>query len=135
MLVHGTRDPLVPYDGGMASLWGSVPAASADRRGDGRVLRGPQRDHRRADVDAAAPPARVGPHLGDPDRLPRRRKAVRDPLHGRRRGHVIPNPRKAPRIMGRTTRDLVAAEAVAEFFDLPTPARRDDGRAERTEVR
>jgi polyhydroxybutyrate depolymerase len=25
LLIHGTKDPLVPYDGGMASLWGFRP--------------------------------------------------------------------------------------------------------------
>lgn len=32
--------------------------------------------------------------------------------------HEIPGPGKAPRIMGRTTRRLVAAEAIGEFFGL-----------------
>lgn len=35
-------------------------------------------------------------------------------------GHVIPGPKQAPWILGRTTRDLVAANAVAEFFALST---------------
>lgn len=37
-------------------------------------------------------------------------------IHGG--GHVIPGPRRAPRIMGRTTRRVVAAEAIGEFFGL-----------------
>ncbi|GHF66013.1 polyhydroxybutyrate depolymerase [Amycolatopsis bartoniae] len=31
-------------------------------------------------------------------------------------GHVIPGPGKAPRVLGRNTRDLVTAEAVTEFL-------------------
>jgi polyhydroxybutyrate depolymerase len=33
-------------------------------------------------------------------------------------GHTIPGPRKAPFVMGRTTHDLDAAEAIGEFFGL-----------------
>ena len=37
-------------------------------------------------------------------------------------GYTIPGPRKAPFIMGRTTQDLNAAEAIGQFFGLmPLP--------------
>ena len=33
-------------------------------------------------------------------------------------GHVVPGPKKAPRIKGRSTQRLVAADAIGEFFGL-----------------
>lgn len=136
MLIHGTRDPLVPYDGGVASLWGFRP------RGLGRSAPETAEYYAARNGITGAPTSTRLPHRPESRRTSVTRTDYRADgkpsvtlftVEGG--GHVIPNPRKAPRIMGRTTRDLVAAEAVAEFFDLSIPARRDDGRAERTEVR
>ena len=119
---HGTRDPLVPYGGGMASLWGFRP------RGLG--LSAPAT----ADYFAARNGITTAPASRrlDPKGSTRRttvertdyRQAGRAPvtlftIHGG--GHVVPGPKQAPRIMGRSTDQLVAADAIAAFFGLGTP--------------
>lgn len=40
-------------------------------------------------------------------------------IHGG--GHVVPGPKRALRIMGRSTDQLVAADAITDFFGLGTP--------------
>lgn len=119
MLIHGTKDPLVPYEGGMASLWGFRP------RGLGRSALETAEYYAARNAITAEPTSRHLPHRPESGRTSVTRTdyraAGRPPVtlytvEGG--GHVIPGPKKAPWIMGRTTRDLTAADAVAEFFTL-----------------
>jgi polyhydroxybutyrate depolymerase len=36
-------------------------------------------------------------------------------------GHTVPGPHKAPFVLGRTSRDVNAAEAIGEFFGVTHP--------------
>ena len=120
--MHGTADPLAPFDGGLVTVHGHLA----------RV------EHRSAPATAAYFAARNGIttqpratrllHIGDPGKptavtrhdysadcaAPVRFYAIAGG------GHVIPNPYRRPAqwFMGPTTGDLVAAEAIAEFFSL-----------------
>lgn len=120
LIVHGTRDPIVPYQGGLASLFGfrprglglSAPATAqywADRNGittapSVAVVAGRDSDRtriERTDYHAEArPPVRLYT------------------VHGG--GHVVPGDKKAPRIMGRTSRQLRTVDEIALFFGLRT---------------
>lgn len=118
LAVNGTRDPIVPFAGGIASLWGFRPR--------GPVL---------SSVDSARLFARRNGHTDPP--------VVERVTHGRMRttrtrwrsdglapvdfyaitrgGHTVPNhDHRAPYVLGRTQRDLDAGELVADFFGLST---------------
>jgi polyhydroxybutyrate depolymerase len=119
VLFHGTADRLVPYSGGMASLWGLFP------RGLGQSA--PQTAACYAARNGITAEPVTGPPGGAPaaDGTEIERTDYRQAGHApvtlytvRGGGHVIPGPGKAPRIMGRTTRRLVAADAIEEFFGL-----------------
>lgn len=124
MFAHGTKDPLVPYAGGLASLWGfrsrgeglSAPdtaAYYAKRNGitekpatvevlqDGRVWLEQTEYHQ-----------------------PDRSSVVLYTLHGG--GHTIPGPKKAPVIMGRTDRTFDTVRTIAEFAHLTGSSRQDE---------
>lgn len=120
--MHGTADPLAPFDGGPVSVHGYLP------RGQ----------HLSAPATAAYFAARNGittdpsatrlPHLGDSGKssnvirydysadgaAPVRFYAIEGG------GHVIPNPYRHPSrcFMGPTVHDFVAADVIAEFFGL-----------------
>ena len=122
LLVHGTRDPIVPFDGGPTSLWGFRPR--------GRGLSAPETAAyfaRRNGV--TTPPVHTDlPHrdLRDPTTVQRtdHQQNGQPPVTlytVRGGGHTIPGAHAFPRIMGRTGRDLDTARAVAEFFALPHP--------------
>jgi polyhydroxybutyrate depolymerase len=119
LLFHGTKDPLVPYSGGPASLSGFRP------RGDGMSA-----------PDTAAYYARHNGITTKPTvtrtegRLPvvrsDYRQAGKPPVtlftvEGG--GHVIPGPGRMPLIVGRTARELVAADEISRFFDPPAHGR------------
>jgi polyhydroxybutyrate depolymerase len=119
---HGTRDPLVPYGGGMASLWGFRPRGlglSAPATADYFAARN--------GITTAPASRRVAPRAGAGRTTVERTDYRQDghapvtlfTIHGG--GHVVPGPRRAPRIMGRSTDQLVAADAIAAFFGLGTP--------------
>jgi polyhydroxybutyrate depolymerase len=117
-LVHGTRDKLVPYEGGMASLWGLRPRGLglsaedtarffADRYGiDGPVLT----------QDLGADGGTVVTRL---EYGTRPAPVVLYKVDGG--GHTVPGPHKAPLIMGRTSRVITAAEEFARVWGLTTP--------------
>ncbi|WP_245887222.1 alpha/beta hydrolase family esterase [Umezawaea tangerina] len=121
VLFHGTKDPLVPYDGGMASLWGFRP------RGLGLSARATAAYFAARNGITAEPVSHDLGHGPEDARTTVERTDYRQDgrspvalytVHGG--GHVIPNPKKAVRIMGRSTRNLVAADALGEFFGLKT---------------
>ncbi len=132
LLVHGTKDPIVPYQGGSMSWWArrafkvggttlSMPATAeyfARRNGIGTAPRTTR-------SQPAAASGRTWVEQVDheePGRHPVRLLTV----HGG--GHTIPGPGKAPFVLGRTNHDVSAAAAVAEFFGI-----REEGPAGRSE--
>ncbi len=121
MLMHGTKDPLVPYDGGMASLWGFMP------RGLGLSASDTAAYYARRNGISTAPTSRLiqSASRADPTSIEQTdyRQEGRPPvtlltIHGG--GHTVPGPKKAPRVMGRSTGHFVAADTIEAFFGLPT---------------
>jgi polyhydroxybutyrate depolymerase len=121
LIIHGTKDPLVPYSGGMASLWGLRP------RGTG--LSAPQTADYYADRNGiTAPPThRTIPHAPDSGPTSVTASDYRQDGHApvvlytvTNGGHTVPNPtRKALPILGRTTRDINAADVLWQFAGVP----------------
>jgi polyhydroxybutyrate depolymerase len=118
VLFHGTKDPLVPYAGGMASLWGLKP------RGIGLSAEATAAFFAERNGISAEPTRELLPPVTESEPtveltdyrqsgLPEVRLYT---VHGG--GHVIPSPHRAPVIMGHSTRELVAADVIAEFFGL-----------------
>jgi polyhydroxybutyrate depolymerase len=118
MFVHGTKDPLVPYSGGMASLWGFRP------RGEGLSAPDTAAYYAKRNGITAKPVTaeilqrgriwleQTEYHQEDHDSV------VLFTVHGG--GHTIPGPKKAPVIMGRTDRTFETVRTIAEFADLTT---------------
>jgi polyhydroxybutyrate depolymerase len=122
MTMHGTADPLAPFDGGQVSVHGYL------RRGE----------HLSAPATAAYFAARNGvttpptasqlPNIGDfgkPSRVTRYDYTADGAAPVRfyaidGGGHVVPNPRRQPPkwLLGPRTGHLVAADTIAEFFGL-----------------
>ncbi|WP_223692661.1 alpha/beta hydrolase family esterase [Leifsonia poae] len=123
VLFHGTKDPLVPYDGGMASLWGFRPrglgvsalataAFFAKRNGitavpttaplRHRVESGPTRVERTDYRQNGHAPVTLYTIVGG--------------------GHTIPGSQNAPRTLGATAHDIDAAALIADFFALTRAA-------------
>ena len=128
VLIHGTRDPVVSYEGGAMSWW----ARQVFRVG-GTSLSAPQTAAYFAARNAITqPPAATDlPHRAESGKTTVTRTDYRQDgkfpvvlytVHGG--GHTIPGPRSAPFIMGRTSHDLNAAEATSEFFGLTLPTGR-----------
>ena len=122
LLVNGTADPIVPYNGGVVSLFGFKPRGTA--------LSAPETARHFARVNGIT----ASPTAGYPDHREAsqgtsviktsyaedgKSTVVQYTVVGG--GHVLPNPDyAAPRIMGRTTRDVDApAEIWAFFAGLP----------------
>lgn len=122
VLIHGTRDPIVAYQGGTMSWW-----ARRVFRVGGTSLSAPQTAAYFAARNAITQPftATNLPHRGVSGKTSVTRTDYYQDgklpvtlytVHAG--GHTIPGPRKAPLVLGRTTRDLNAAEAVGQFFGL-----------------
>lgn len=116
LAIHGTADPLAPYDGGEASLWGE--------QSRGRVLSAPDSAAYFARRNGVTGPPRTE-ERGDgvvvssweaPGRAPTQLWTVRG------MGHLVPAPHDLPASLGPGTRALVAAEAIGGFFRLERPA-------------
>lgn len=116
LIVHGTKDPNVPYDGGMASLFGFRP------RGLG--LSAPETAAHWAErngIIAAPVSMPQAPRKSDGTRV--ERTDLRDEINPPVRlvtieggGHVIPGTKPGPRIMGRTSRETTAVDEFVDFF-------------------
>ena len=128
VLIHGTRDPIVSYEGGAMSWW-----TRRVFRVGGTSLSAPQTAAYFAARNAITqPPAATDlPHRAESGKTTVTRTDYRQDgkfpvvlytVHGG--GHTIPGPRSAPFIMGRTSHDLNAAEAISEFFGLTLPTGR-----------
>jgi polyhydroxybutyrate depolymerase len=122
LTMHGTADPLAPFDGGRVTIHGHLPR--------GRHLSAAATAaYFAARNGITSPPTAVRlPHVGDfgkPTNVTRYEYRANGAAPVRfyaidGGGHVIPNPRRQPSewFMGPTTGDLVAADAIAEFFGL-----------------
>ncbi|XVV14988.1 alpha/beta hydrolase family esterase [Actinoplanes sp. CA-131856] len=122
LLIHGTKDPIVNYQGGEFSWWARKLFKVA-----GRSLSAP--------ATAAYFAARNGitapPSITELPATSVERTEYREPGRPpvalytvRGGGHTIPGPAKAPVVLGRTTDDVRTARLVDEFFDLSEPVRR-----------
>jgi len=118
LLMNGTADPIVPFGGGVISLFGFKPRGTA--------LSAPDTAHLFARLNGitAAPVVSQLPHRHGSGKtsvtltsyLQQGHQPVLDytVVGG---GHVVPNPRhSALRILGRTTHDVDAPAAVWNFF-------------------
>ena len=125
VLIHGTRDPIVSYEGGAMSWW----TRQVFRVG-GTSLSAPQTAAYFAARNAITQPSAATdlPHRAESGKTAVTRTDYQQDgqfpvtlytVHGG--GHTIPGPRSAPFIMGRTSHDLNAAEAISEFFGLTLP--------------
>jgi polyhydroxybutyrate depolymerase len=117
LTMHGTADPLAPFNGGPAGFHGHLPKGNHLSAADTAAYFA----HRNA--IAAGPAATTALRA----RVTRYDYSAADAapvcfyaINGG--GHVIPNSnhRPAPWFWGPTISDFVAAEAIAEFFDLST---------------
>ena len=94
VLIHGTSDPLVPFNGGMASLWGFRP------RGEGRSAPATAKYYADRNGIGVAPTTRDRDGYAvttwtQPGCDPVELRTVRGG------GHTIPGCRRAPFVMGR----------------------------------
>lgn len=126
MFVHGTKDPLVPYEGGVASLWGF--------RSRGEGLSAPDTAAYYAKRNGITEKPRTLEILQNGEvwleqteyHQPDRPSVVLFTLHGA--GHTVPGPKKAPVLMGRTDRTFETVRTIAEFAHLTGEAdQRADG--------
>jgi polyhydroxybutyrate depolymerase len=121
-LIHGTRDPIVGYEGGAMNWW-----ARRVFRVGGLSMSAPQTAAYFATRNAITQPFSVTnlPHREGSGKTSVTRTDYQQDgklpvtlytVHAG--GHTIPGPRTAPFILGRTTHDLNAAEAIGQFFGL-----------------
>ena len=117
--INGTRDPIVPFDGGVASLWGSEPRGPVLSSAASAALLAARNGITDPAVSTRVTSGRMATNLT------RWRQAGRAPvdfyaIDGG--GHTVPNRQQdAPLLLGRTARDLDAGELVAVFFGLARP--------------
>jgi polyhydroxybutyrate depolymerase len=123
VLVHGTEDPIAPYGGGAMAWW-----KQRIFKVGGENLPAPETAAyfaRHNGIGAAPVTEPLAPEAGSAARTRIERTAYaeagRPPvtlytvLGG---GHTIPGPKKAPFFLGRTARDVAAADLIADAFDL-----------------
>lgn len=123
LLVHGTRDPIVPYRGGRFPAW-----ARRVFQVDGAGMSAPETARYFAHRNGMTGEP-VVTRLPTGGRRPARtwveqtdyREEGRQPVrlltvHGG--GHTVPGPRRAPLVLGRTERRVSAASALAEFLGI-----------------
>ncbi|AMM22081.1 hypothetical protein AX769_20425 [Frondihabitans sp. PAMC 28766] len=112
---HGTHDRLVPYSGGMASLWGLKPRGLGVSARDTAAYFAGRNGISTPPVETAATTGRPQVTRLDysaPGHAPVRLVTVEGG------GHTIPGPKRAPRIMGATVTSFSAADELAAFFGL-----------------
>jgi len=118
LMIHGTRDPIVPYEGGVASLFGWRP------RGTGLSAPASAGYYATRNGVAASPtepvdlPSRAD-STGTSVTRQRHQQTGKSPVelytvHGG--GHVVPNQHtRALRLLGRTTHDIETGELLWTF--------------------
>lgn len=119
-IVHGTRDPIAPYEGGAMARW-----AQTLFRVGGLVLSAPATAaHFATRNGIASPPVTETLPAASPARTRVDRTAYRDAgvppvvlytIHGG--GHTVPGPKAAPRIVGRTNADISVVDMVAGMLE------------------
>ena len=118
--INGTRDPIVPFDGGVASLWGSEPRGPVLSSEASAALFAARNGITEPAVSVQVTSGRMATTLTrwrQPGRAPVDFHAIEGG------GHTVPNRhRDAPLNLGRTQRDLDAGKLVADFFGLVRPA-------------
>lgn len=118
LLISGTRDPIVPYGGGMISLFGMQP------RGTARSFADTARFYAECNGISAAPTKHSWPHTGTLGKTTvtasSYQQAERPPVTAytvQGGGHVVPGPASAfPRLVGRINRELDAPTVIWDFF-------------------
>lgn len=134
LLVHGTADPIVPFEGGPMKPWArrffkvggsalSAPATAAYFAHRNGISAAP--------VTTPVPSAeRASTWTEQIDHRQDGRPPVRLlTVHGG--GHTVPGPKRAPVVLGRTGHDVSVADAVAAFFGIGERRAEDGGRASR----
>ncbi|GAC1365949.1 MAG: PHB depolymerase family esterase [Ktedonobacteraceae bacterium] len=117
LIIHGTADPIVPYNGGVASLWGFNP------RGLGLSARATAQYYARRNHIDAHPT--TGTLKYEDKNLPEvtfeaYNETGKYPvklvsIHGG--GHAVPNPyKKATFMLGKTATNINSAELLWDFF-------------------
>ncbi|WP_045741871.1 alpha/beta hydrolase family esterase [Actinoplanes rectilineatus] len=119
LLIHGTKDRIVPYAGGEMAKWAQIafrsggamlssPQTAAYFAGRNGITTPPQT----ADLPASAP-GRTSVSRTD-YRQEGRPPVTLYTVHGG--GHTIPGPVDSPALMGRTGHDIHTAAAIEEFL-------------------
>jgi len=128
LIVHGTKDPIVPYAGGTMARW-----ARAVFKVGGTTISAPETAAyfaRRNRIEAAPTSARVPAPAGGRSRTWVERTEYRQDghppvvlytVHGG--GHTVPGPTRAPRVLGRTSSDVSTADLVGDVLGITAPAR------------
>lgn len=132
LLVHGTKDPIIRYEGGRPSWW----VRTVFKVG-GQSLSMPRtaayfaaRNGITAEPVSTTLPHRPGSTGRTTVERTEHRQEERPPVvlytvHGG--GHTIPGPVKGPAVIGRTNQDVSTADLVAGFFEdvrrRPEPVR------------
>lgn len=117
MLIHGTRDRLVPYHGGVASFWGFLPRGRGlSHLATAEYLAARNGINSAPNTQKLPTPAAERTSLTVRDwRAPGKHPVRAYTVEGG--GHVIPNPHKAAAaFLGRTNKDLDSARAIWSFF-------------------
>jgi polyhydroxybutyrate depolymerase len=122
LLIHGTKDPIVAYEGGELKWW-----AQKMFQVGGNALSIPQTAQYFADRNGISAPPVTTKLAASESKTSLERTEYREDgkppvvlytVHGG--GHTIPGPGKAPAFfLGRTSRDADAADLVAEIFRIP----------------
>jgi polyhydroxybutyrate depolymerase len=125
MFMHGTGDPITPYEGGMAKMYRFRPRGLGLSAQDTAAYYARRNGITVAPTVAALAPVSAGPTRVDRTdyRQPDRPRVTLYTVHGG--GHSIPGPKNAsPRfLMGRTDHTFDTVEAISKFFGLTTQAR------------
>ncbi len=118
VIIGGTLDPVVPYGGGIASMWGLRSGGSGLSAHDSA-----QYFALRNGVTAAPMIERLSHRVGSGPTSVIRQRWAQAGSHSvtlytvANGGHVIPNPvRRASPLLGRTTCDINAADVVADLM-------------------
>ncbi|MFD2796347.1 alpha/beta hydrolase family esterase [Promicromonospora vindobonensis] len=123
LLIHGTRDPVVPYEGGRFPAWVrrflKVDGVGRSAPETARYLA--RRNGILGDPVVADLPTggqhRARTWVEQTDFREEGRPPVRLlTVHGG--GHTVPGPRRAPFVLGRTAQDISAAPLLAEFLEI-----------------
>lgn len=112
LAIHGSEDPLAPYDGGQASLWGR------ESRGSVLSARDSARHFARRNGIASPP---VDTERQEDVTVTEWAEVGKEPVQlwtVRGMGHVVPAPHDLPASLGPGTRSFTAATVVMDFFGV-----------------